>query len=132
MFQRGLTPPDPFRQREPLAEARTQDGMSVQALGQFGRLLLVFLPALGGMFCRDLLARVRDARSQIETLHIRLVLVHMGPDAEAERELTRFDLQYLARVEDSERALYRHFELGEASARKRLPNGTHPVTDTGS
>ncbi|MHC4953672.1 MAG: hypothetical protein ACYTGZ_07265 [Planctomycetota bacterium] len=123
MFQRGLTPPDPFRPRAPLEAACTQDGMSLLALGEFGRLLLVFVPALGSMFTRELLARVQEERSRIETLKIRLVIVHMGPDADAESELARFDLQYLARVEDPERELYRHFELGEASVKKRL----HPA-----
>ena len=120
MFQRGLTPPDPFGSRSPLEEACTQDGMSVQALGGFGPLLLVFLPALGGMFCRDLLARVREARSQIETRRVRLVLIHMGPESAAGPELARYDLQYLARVEDLERALYLQFEIGEVKPKKRL------------
>jgi len=120
VFQRGLTPPDPFRPRAPTEELRTQDGMSVKSLGELGPLVLVFLPALGGVFCRELLARVRDAREAIEQRRARIVLIHMGELDDATRELGRFDLQYLAQIADPERALYGHFEIGEAAPLQRL------------
>ena len=120
MFQRGLTPPDPFGERSPLEDARTQDGMSLKTMADMGRVVVVFLPALGSPFCRELLTRVRTQRPDLEHSGVRLVLVHMGDDDEARAELERFDLHYLARVADAERLLHGHFELGEASAVQRL------------
>lgn len=120
MFQRGLTPPDPFRERSPLEEARTQDGMRLKTMAEMGRVVAVFLPALGGPFCRELLARVRTQRPEVEQHGARLVLVHMGDDEEARAELEPFDLHYLARIADAERLLHGHFELGEASAIQHL------------
>jgi len=116
MFQRGLTPPDPFGDRSPLEQARSQDDMSLQTFAELGRVLVVFLPALGGVFCRELLARIEAARPKVERKGVRLALVHMGDDDEARAELERYELQYVARVADPERVLHRHFELAEAGA----------------
>ena len=112
MFQRGLTPPDPFRERSVLESARTQDSMSLQALAALGRVLVVLLPALGR--ANSWLKAVREARPRLEEQGLRLVLVHTESDAEARARFEPFDLQYLARIADPERALYRHFEIGEA------------------
>ena len=120
MFQRGLTPPDPFRPPSPLEDLRTQDDMSVAAMGQLGPLVLLFLPALGGIFCRELLEHVQADRAGIENRGIRFVLVHMGTAEEAHAELARYDLQYLAQIADPERLLYRHFDVGEAAPAQRL------------
>lgn len=120
MFQRGLTPLDPFGSRSPLEELRTQDDMSVKSLGELGPVVLVFLPALGGIFCREILERVRDSRPALENRGVRLVLVHMGSPEDAKGELVRYALQYLAQIADSERELYRHFEIGEAAAAQRV------------
>ena len=120
MFQRGLTPPDPFRPSSPLEDLRTQDDMNLKSLGELGPVVLVFLPALGGVFCRELLDRVREERPSIEKRGVRLVLVHMGSPEDAEDELARYDLQYVAQIADPERVLYRHFEIGEAAAGQRL------------
>ena len=120
MFQRGLTPPDPFRPRSPIEDLRTQDGMSVKSLGELGPLLLVFRPALGGMFCRKLLVHIGETRAVIEERGMRLVLIHMGAPDDAAPELARYELQYLAQVADPARELFRHFEIGEAAVSQRL------------
>ena len=90
--------------------------MSLQTLAELGRVLVVFLPALGGVFCRELLARIESVRLEVEHKGVRLALVHMGDDDEARAELERYELQYVARVADPERVLHRHFELAEAGA----------------
>lgn len=110
MFQRGLAPPDPFRDRDPLAEARTQDGMSLNTLMEMGRVLVVLLPPVGSGARRRWLQSVRDARADLESRGYRLVLVH----DESEPQLAPFDLQYVARIADPAGALFEHFELGEA------------------
>lgn len=113
MFQRGLTPPDPFPETDVLERARTQDAMSLQAMAALGRVLVVLLPALDR--AAAWLEAVREARARLEERGYRLVLVHMAPDEEARAAFGRYALQYLARISDPGRALYRHFGLGEAS-----------------
>jgi len=112
MFQRGLTPLDPFGERDVLETARTQDSMSLRTLASMGRVLVVLLPALER--ARPWLEAVRAARPRLETDGLRLVLVHFDEDLQAVAVLARHDLQYVARIADPERALYARFELGEA------------------
>jgi len=121
MFQRGLVPPDPFRDRGVFETAVTQDGMSLATMAAMGRVLIVLLPALDR--ARPWLEAVRAARPRLESDGWRLVLVHW--EVEAQAALEAHDLQYLARIADSERSLYRHFELQEAKrmlgGRRQLP-----------
>ena len=110
MFQRGLTPPDPFGERGILETARTQDSMSLRAMAELGPVVVVLLPALDR--ADAWLKAVQDARPGLEGEGVRLVLVHMEGDEVARALLERFDLHYLARIADPERALYAHFEAG--------------------
>ena len=118
MFKRGLEPPDPFREREILARFMTQDGMSLSAMAAMGSVLVVLLPEIDR--CDRWLAAVKAARPGIEAAGIRLALVHPGAEDEALAALARHELQYLARVADSDRDLYRHFELSQV---KRMLGG---------
>ncbi|MHC4938103.1 MAG: hypothetical protein ACYTHK_03950 [Planctomycetota bacterium] len=121
MFQRGLVPPDPFRDKGPLERAVTQDGMSLETLASMGNVLLVLLPALDR--ARPWLAAVAATRPRWEAEGWRLALVHQESDAGA--ALAVHDLQYVARIADPDRTLYRHFQLGEAKrllgSRRQLP-----------
>ncbi|MHC4931298.1 MAG: hypothetical protein ACYTGV_03810, partial [Planctomycetota bacterium] len=103
MFREGLQPPSPFREREPLREAVTQDGMSLKALSGLGPLLVLCLPALGSRFCRRLLRDLAAQRAVVEQAGVRVALVHMGSDSEAVAELESFELHYVARVADPAR-----------------------------
>ncbi|MEM8883093.1 MAG: hypothetical protein AAGD14_03400 [Planctomycetota bacterium] len=108
MFQRGLTPPDPFRERPLFERVRTQDGMSLATMLEMGRVLVVCLPPGPP---RKWLARVAAARRGIEGEGARLLLVTIEDDpADALRE---HDLQYVARCPDPGRELYRHFGFPE-------------------
>jgi len=114
MFREGLRPPNPFRDRDPLDVARTQDDLSLLALSRLGPVLAVCAPELGThrghVFLKTLAAHRRD----LEERRIRIVVVHPGTEPEARAELEPHGLHYLARVADPERALYRRFELGAA------------------
>ncbi|MDH3590979.1 MAG: hypothetical protein OER88_03820 [Planctomycetota bacterium] len=106
MFREGLRPPDPFREKEPLEAAVTQDGMSIDALSRLAPVVLVCLPSLP---CDKLLAALAKQRPSIEAAGARLALAHFDGDASA---LVPHDLDYVARIADPERRLYAHFELG--------------------
>ena len=120
MFREGLRPPDPFREGHPFEEARTQDGMSLKALATLSPVLVACLPALGALFCREMLHELSGKRRDLEARGLRFVLVHMGTDAEAAGEFEASDLQYLARISDPERKLYAAFELKEATVAQRM------------
>jgi len=115
MFRRGLTPPDPFFERGALESAQTQDSVSLKTLASMGPLVIFLLPALDR--ARPWLEAIARARLRLETEGRRLVLVHTGTDGEAGAVFAGYDLSYVARVADPDRALYRHFELG---TKKRL------------
>ena len=100
-------PPSPFREKDPLELAETQDGMSLLALSRLGPLLVVCLPASP----RRWLERVAAERRAIEEAGGRIALVHR--DERAVEEIRRCGLEYLARVADPGRAVYRALKLGE-------------------
>jgi hypothetical protein len=107
VFREGLRPPDPFRERPPLEALRTQDGMSVKALSEMSPVLLVLLPEVRGRRGQGMLRALAAARGDVERAHVRVVLVHFDEPG----DLASFDLTYVARIEDPERKLYKHFGL---------------------
>jgi len=98
--------------------ARTQYGVSLEELSKLSPLLLVFLRHNGCMFCREALDDLRRNRPAIEALGVRIALVHMGTDAEAQSLLAHYSLDDLPRVSDPERYLYRAFGLGRGGLLK--------------
>ena len=113
MFREGLRPPNPHRDRDPLDFARTQDEMSLRALSRLGSVLALCAPAMGSHRCRVFLKWLAAHRDRIEGRRLRIVVVHTGTEEQARAETELYDLQYLARIADPERALYRRFGLGE-------------------
>jgi peroxiredoxin len=93
------------------ADVRDQRGRSVDALSKDQPVLLVFLRHFGCTFCRETLADLRVQRSRIEGSGVRIALVHMSPDAEAEAFFARYEMHDVARFSDPGRGLYRRFEL---------------------
>jgi len=110
MFREGLRPPNPFRERPVLETARTQDGMSIDALSRMSPVLVVCLPDSRGRAGRRMLRELAAARHGIERAGVRIVLVHYDDVSEA---LAPLDLAYVARIADPERKLYAHFGLAE-------------------
>ncbi|MDH3590663.1 MAG: AhpC/TSA family protein [Planctomycetota bacterium] len=115
MFREGLRPPDPFGERAPVESLTTQDGMTIASLSRLGTVCVLCLPALGLRRTRALLDHVASRRLDLEGGGLRLVLVHMAGDARAHEEFEPFDLHYVARISDPERALYEHFGLARAT-----------------
>ncbi|MGQ0614063.1 MAG: hypothetical protein ACT4PV_10030 [Planctomycetaceae bacterium] len=117
--------PFPFRPIDPLDTAVTQDGMSLRALSRLSPTVLVCLPALGRPLTRRMLADFSQRRRALEEHGRRTALLHMGRDEEAIRELSRFDLQYVARVADPQRTVYAALGLG--SLRRPAPGSWIPA-----
>jgi len=119
VFREGLRPPNPFRDRDPLETACTQDDMSLKTLSELAPTLVVCLPELQSGWCRRMLRDLAAQRAAIEESGARLVLVHMAGDADA--ALRPHDLAYVARIADPEKKLYRRFGLEERPRMLRTP-----------
>jgi hypothetical protein len=119
VFREGLRPPNPFRERDPLETACTQDDLSLKTLSELSPVLVVCLPELQGAWCRRMLEDLAAQRPSIEEAGTRLVLVHMAGDPD--QALRPHDLSYVARIADPERKLYRRFGLEERPRLLRDP-----------
>lgn len=111
MFREGLRPPDPFRERPALETACTQDGISLKTLSGMSDVLLVLLPEVRGRRGQGMLKALAAVRGDVERAGIRVALVHFD---DAKGALEPFDLAYVARIHDPERALYAFLGLGSS------------------
>jgi peroxiredoxin len=91
--------------------AKTQYGVSLLEMSQLEPTLIVFLRHLGCTFCREALSDLRKQKAKIESNGVRVALVHMSSEPEAEQFLSRYDLQDMPRVSDANQAVYRAFGL---------------------
>lgn len=114
MFREGLRPPNPFRDRDPLDTARTQDDMTLNALSRLGPVLAVCTPAMGTHRCRVYLKWLAAHRPKLEERRVRVVIVHDGDEEGARGQTALYGLEYVARIADPERAVYRRFGLDDA------------------
>ena len=93
--------------------------------------LVVFLRHLGCVFCRQMLGDLREHRAAIEKAGVKIALVHMASDRQAELVFRLYGLDDMARFSDPDRSLYEAFvlrrvtmsELLSADLWKRGPRG---------
>jgi peroxiredoxin len=95
--------------------AKTQYGISLLEMSQLSPTLVVFLRHLGCTFCRETLADLRKQRAKIEADGVRVALVHMATESQAEPFLEKYGLGDLPRVSDPGQAVYRAFGLDKGS-----------------
>jgi peroxiredoxin len=101
-----------------LDSAVTQSGERLVQLIQSSPVLLVFLRHAGCTFCREALGDISRARSTIEAVGARIILVHMG-DSEAMDNLVRkYGLLGVDRICDSQQRLYGAFGLKRGKLRQ--------------
>jgi peroxiredoxin len=95
--------------------AKTQYGVSLLEMSQLSPTMIVFLRHLGCTFCRETLADLGKQRAKIEADGVRVALVHMAQESEAEPFLKKYGLVDLPRVSDPGQAVYRAFGLDRGS-----------------
>ena len=98
-----------------LKHATTNFGTSLFDLSRESPLLVVFLRHAGCTFCREALADIAAKRATIESQGVRILLVHMGTDAQGQSTFTHFGVADLPRISDPDRTLYRAFDLSRGS-----------------
>jgi hypothetical protein len=98
-----------MRERNMTSDAQLPETLRA-ASGQ-GRSVLVFLRHLGCAFCHQMLKALREARPMLEERGVRIVLIHMGTDRQADLAFRAHGLHDLPRVSDPGRMLYRAMGL---------------------
>ena len=88
-----------------------QNGQSIQSEDSDQPVLLVFLRHFGCVFCKETLNVLKREHKLIEKLGTKLVIVHMSDESEAAKTLTKYGLEHLSRVSDSQFKLYQQFGL---------------------
>ncbi|WP_321474559.1 peroxiredoxin-like family protein [uncultured Paludibaculum sp.] len=94
---------------------KTQYGITLDEHTRLTPVLLVFLRHTGCMFCRETVSDLARRQAEIEAQGARLVVVHMGREAQAVDFFGHYGLENVPRISDPERALYRAFALGRGS-----------------
>lgn len=82
--------------------------------------LVVFLRHLGCVFCRQMLGDLREHRAAIEKAGVKIALVHMASDRQAELVFRLYGLDDVARFSDPDRSLYEAFGLRRVTMRELL------------
>ncbi len=94
-----------------------QWGQTLQRHEMHGPLMLVFLRHLGCAFCRQTLADLRDAREVLDQAGLRIGLVHMASDRQADMTFGLYGVSDVPRFRDAEKSLYAAFGLRRARLR---------------
>jgi hypothetical protein len=91
--------------------AQTQTGMSLMEMSRRWPTMVVFLRHFGCTFCREALSDLARVRHEVEKSGVRMVLVHMGSEDQAESFFRKYRMEDLPRVSDPHQSLYRAFGL---------------------
>jgi peroxiredoxin len=88
-----------------------QNGLPIQSKDSDQPVLFIFLRHFGCVFCKETLSVLKREHKLIEKLGTKLVIVHMSDESEAAKTLTKYGLENLSRVSDSQFELYKQFGL---------------------
>lgn len=100
---------------DPLTKLASQQGHTLAELSSERPVLVTFLRHAGCPFCREALASIAQARSELEKRGIGIALVHMADDATILPLVSRYGLADVDRFSDPERRLYRACGLSRGS-----------------
>lgn len=101
--------------RHAITEIVSKNGWDLKSLSAETPALVIFLRHFNCIYCRESLAELKRLRSQIETEGVKIGVVHMGTESQAEELLSLFGLSNVERFSDPERRLYRAFGLERTS-----------------
>jgi peroxiredoxin len=100
---------------EALAGAKTNRGHTLAELSEVQAVMVVLLRHAGCTFCREAAADIARQRAEIEAAGTKIVLVHLGDDAQAAAMFAQYGLGDVDRIADPGGMLYRAFELRRGS-----------------
>jgi peroxiredoxin len=94
---------------------KTQYGVSIAEMSNLSPVLVVFLRQLGCGLCLESIADLAKRRKEIEKHGVQIALVHLSPEKDAARILSKHGLGDLPRVSDPNLSLYHAFGLKRAA-----------------
>jgi peroxiredoxin len=103
-----------------MAHVGGSQGQSLLDMVAQGPTLLVFLRHLGCVFCRQTLSDLREAMPALDARGIRVALVHMASDRQAELIFRLYGMDTVARFSDPDRSLYEAMGLRRVSMRELM------------
>ncbi len=96
-------------------DAKTNQDKSIFEFSRESKVMLVFLRHFGCTFCREMLSDISKLRKKIEEKGVKIILVHMVGDEEANTVLLEYDLQDLPRISNPEMDLYNAWGLEQGT-----------------
>jgi peroxiredoxin len=94
-----------------MSDARASDGRTLLAISHAGPTLVVFLRHIGCTFCREAVADLARLKPRLDAAGVSIVLIHMSDPDRAGAFFDSMGLGDTPHIADSERALYRAFDL---------------------
>jgi len=89
----------------------TNKGSNLSEMSFQQPILLVFLRHFGCTFCKSTLKKINILQENFSEHNVKIVLVNMLPENQAEKHLQEFNLYNLDYVSDEEAMLYKAFKL---------------------
>lgn len=93
----------------------TNNGVRLSELSNSNKLMLVFLRHFGCTFCRETLADIKTRKEQIEAKGVKIVFIHMMPEAYADEIFKIYGMPDVIHISDPAKKLYNHFGLEQGS-----------------
>lgn len=94
-----------------LAAFSSTQGKTLSELSEEHPVLIVFLRHGGCPFCRQVLAQLQTLSEQIAERNLQLAIVHMMDHVQANKLLSRYQLQNVHCFSDPDRKLYELFQV---------------------
>ncbi len=98
-----------------LSDYQNQEGSTLSDLSQEKPLLIVFLRHFGCTFCKEALGDISQKQEALAEEGVKIVLVHMGSESDAQAYFAKYGIAHIDRVSDPSCILYRVFGLQRAS-----------------
>jgi len=96
-------------------------GESLATLAEKQPVLLIFLRFFGCSFCREAIGDIAKQRKKLEASGLRIVFVHMSPDAvTAEKFFRKYRLFPIDHIADPEKIYYQAFGLSRSTPTQLL------------
>jgi peroxiredoxin len=95
---------------------KTQNGNTISGLSQQSPVLVIFVRHFGCTFCREALADITKLQPELNKEGVKVIFVHLHPEAEANKFFAGYGLGDIERISDPEHKLYDAFELKRATS----------------
>jgi peroxiredoxin len=103
-----------------LKQKLTQKGENLWDISHKQPVLLVFLRHFGCVFCKEAMTDLGNVFDEIKDLNARLVLVHLADPVTAENFFTKYNLQGVDYITDTDGIIYQQFGLLKATMKELM------------